>query len=89
MLRMYSLYDRKMRQFSPPQLAQNDEVMARSLKDNIPDGSLPKVHPEDFDLFCIGEMDLDSGAVSGIAVQSICNLQVLIPVKDSSQLELV
>lgn len=46
-MRIYCLLDRKLREFGALMQAQNDEVITRLLRDTLPAGSLPAVHPED------------------------------------------
>ena len=57
--RIYSLYDKLAKNYSDPFVAVNDDVVFRQLRF---DKTLAVV-PEDFDLYCLGEFDSDTGEV--------------------------
>jgi len=78
MLRVYSLYDRKMKSYSAPQLAMNDAVICRELSDKVPAESLQGKHPEDFDVMHLGDMDLDTGVLVPCMPVLVCNLRALV-----------
>lgn len=63
-MRLYSMLDRKMKEFGAVMIAQNDEVMIRTLKDSLPSGSIVASHPEDFDLFFLGAMAMETGVIA-------------------------
>lgn len=63
-MEIYSLFDRKLREFGPLLLSNNGESIKRALRDGIPgSGSLIDKHPEDFDVMLLGAFDADSGVI--------------------------
>lgn len=77
-LRLYSLFDRKGKRYSPPQLAYNDAVMVRELKVNLPEGSMPFRYPEDFDLVCLGAMDEQTGVIASVSPELVCSVSAIV-----------
>lgn len=65
-LRAYSIFDVKIRAYSPPFYAVNDGMAGRMLTDlvNDPTTSIGR-HPRDFSLFCLGVFDDSTGALEG------------------------
>lgn len=63
-MRMYSLFDRKMKEFGAVVLGSNDEVTKRALREGAPQmrGTL-KEYPEDFDLYFLGEFEPETGVI--------------------------
>lgn len=65
MQRVYSLLDRKLREFGPLVLAKNDETIRRSVVDGIRGSkSVQEAHAGDFDLFCVGEFEEENGMLT-------------------------
>lgn len=63
--RIYSVRDCKIGAFAPPCLFENDAVATRAFGDMVTkdrDG-LVGSHPEDFALYCIGEINLENGHI--------------------------
>lgn len=62
-MRVYSLFDLKMREYGPLVLQTTDESVVRALGEIFqgPTDSTIRKHPEDFDLLCIGEFDVENG----------------------------
>ena len=78
MLNFYSLFDKKMGEFSPPTVAVNDVVIYRSLRDGLSPESLPGKHPEDFDLYFLGTFDPATGSLSSSGPSKfVCNLSLI------------
>lgn len=69
---MYTVRDSKSEAYLPPFLAENAAVAIRLLVDAAegPNSIMGK-HPEDFQVFQIGEFDQQSGEVKGIIHTSI------------------
>lgn len=64
-MNVYSLLDRKLRQYGALALERNDFGIQRGIADGVrqqPDAMLAR-HPEDFDLYQVGEFDDESGVV--------------------------
>lgn len=77
-MRVYSLYDRKVKEYGNLVLASNDGTILRALKEGIrPDTTMGK-YPEDFDLVCIGEFDPETGSLDGFGVDVISNVRTLL-----------
>lgn len=56
-LRLYSIYDSKAEQFSPPQVYHNDMLALRAFEGIVNDDKmLIKKYPEDFSLYYIGNL---------------------------------
>jgi hypothetical protein len=57
LLRLYSIYDSKAEQFSPPQVYHNDMLALRAFEGIVNDDNmLIKKYPEDFSLYYIGNI---------------------------------
>jgi len=55
-VRIYSMYDRKLKEFGPLTTARNDDGILRAVQDGIPgSGSVLERHAEDFDLMYLGD----------------------------------
>lgn len=56
-MRLYSIYDSKAEQFSPPQVYHNDMLALRAFEGIVNDDKmLIKKYPEDFSLYYIGNL---------------------------------
>lgn len=63
---VYSLWDRKLREFGALVISRNDESIIRAVCDGIPgSNSMVAKHPEDFDLMRLGEYFPASGFLGG------------------------
>lgn len=61
-LRLYSIYDSKAEQFSPPQVYHNDMLALRAFEGIANDDKmLIKTYPEDFSLYYIGNIGDSDG----------------------------
>lgn len=61
-LRLYSIYDSKAEQFSPPQVYHNDMLALRAFEGIVNDDKmLIKKYPEDFTLYYIGNLGDSDG----------------------------
>lgn len=79
---IYALFDMKAGEFGQPMVSQNDGTAARVLR-GLPQGSIPMEHPGDFNLVCIGEMDMETGSVTPTQPRIIASLEVLIGGSDA------
>ena len=62
LLRLYSIYDSKAEQFSPPQVYHNDMLALRAFEGIVNDDKmLIKKYPEDFSLYYIGNLGDSDG----------------------------
>lgn len=56
-LRLYSIYDNKAEQFSPPQVYHNDMLALRAFEGLVNDDkTLINTYPEDFSLYYVGNL---------------------------------
>lgn len=61
-LRLYSIYDSKAEQFSPPQVYHNDMLALRAFEGIVNDDKmLIKKYPEDFSLYYVGDLGDSDG----------------------------
>lgn len=61
-LRLYSIYDSKAEQFSPPQVYHNDMLALRAFEGIVNDDKmLIKKYPEDFTLYYVGNLSDSDG----------------------------
>lgn len=68
---MYSVFDRKLQEYGNVVLARNDEHIRRNLIDGVKGSkSVMELHPEDFDLVCLGTFDELKGEVSHVHMDS-------------------
>lgn len=84
---VYSLFDRKLREYGALVLERNDEAIVRSLIDGVRgSGSLMEKHPEDFDLMHIGSYNTASGQLGSqaelFAPRLVANLGELLKVME-------
>lgn len=72
---LYSLFDRKARQFGPIVVERTEGSVRRSLEAGIPgSGSIMEKYPDDYDLYLVGSFDEDVGLVEGCAPRCVDNL---------------
>lgn len=62
-MRLYSLLDTAAREYGPVMLFQNDAVARRWLQDQLPAQSLERRRSYDFQVFCLGVMDVHTGVI--------------------------
>lgn len=87
-MRLYTLFDRKMKEYGNLVMAQNDETVFRALREGIPAGSTPGKYPEDFDLFYVGNYDVETGVLGSEFPSLVGNLRGILTVAVDPQLEL-
>lgn len=65
-MRIYGLFDRKMKQYGSVMLflSVNDDTMRRQLQENVPEHAFERKHAEDFDLFWLGAISLETGTIA-------------------------
>lgn len=77
--RIYSIYDVCTGSFEAPFLAPNDRTSMRIVNDNLLfRDTLIKRHPEDYQLFIIGEFYKDSGEIVPMKPVKVINLSDLL-----------
>jgi len=62
-LMMFSIFDRKLREYGAPLVQRNEESMCRELRSMKGSLGMMDKYPEDFDLHVIGEYDAETGRV--------------------------
>lgn len=74
-LKIFTVYDTKAQFFGQPFFDQQEASAIRSWSDSVNDGSNPANqwhnHPEDFQLFLVGEFDNETGKVDSILPQAL------------------
>lgn len=83
---VYSLFDRKLREYGPLAVVKNDESVKRSLLDSIVgSGSLQEKHANDYDVMQVGWFFADTGYLTGMPdiPRFVVNLGELIGVAPS------
>lgn len=75
-MRVYSLYDRKMKEFGQLVLSNNDETVTRALIEGLKGGKGATIHeyPKDFDLVLLGQFDPETGELVGEAARVVVNV---------------
>lgn len=63
-MKLYSVFDKKSGLYSIPFGAENDIIARRAFYRSATSSSDLSVFPEDFDLYCLGEFNTQSGALS-------------------------
>jgi len=90
---VYSLFDRKLRQYGQLVLERNDYGVQRGLGDGIKaqGESLLAKHPEDFDLYQVAEFDDESGVVTALVPpRFVSSVSDVVPARvDEGQLSLL
>lgn len=71
LFRIYSVYDEKAEDFSPPFFQQNDRLAMRMLQEGMKGNSMLGAYPEDFKLYCLGEFNSGTGKVVGIELPKL------------------
>jgi len=79
-MQVFSLFDRKLREYGQLVLSNNAEGAKRGLVDGVVGSkSLIEKHPGDFDLMHVGGFDMDSGILVGLKVPTlVCNIGELL-----------
>lgn len=86
-MNVYSLFDRKLRQYGQLMTERNDFGMQRGLSDGLrvnPESLISK-HPGDFDLYQVGSFDDESGLFGEEPAipRLVCNLLDLVAIAPS------
>lgn len=80
MRKVYSIFDRKLLQFGALVVDVNDYSVQRSLLDAVrstPDSLMSK-HPDDFDLYYLGEFEEGLGVLEIVPKKMVCNVAELV-----------
>jgi len=79
-MQMYSLLDKKAGSFGGILLAQSDGHVSRIIAERFRgSGDTVEKYPEDFDLYALGDYDLDTGKVVSL-VKFVVNVAVVLPI---------
>jgi len=81
MVKVYSVYDRKLQEFGQLAVSKNDESMRRAVIDNVSgSNTLIEKHAVDFDLMCVGEFEQTNGFLCGLTgpPRLVCNVGELL-----------
>lgn len=83
-VKIYSLRDSKAEEFGGLMLAPNVEIVYRGLRQGIPSNSPVGQYPEDYDLYFVGEFDMETGWLTSVPPQSLGNVLSIIGGKDNA-----
>lgn len=74
-MRVYSLLDRKLKEYGPLVLGNTDEAICRALMEGFEgvQNTITK-YPRDFDLMFLGTFDAETGALSGDRALLVANV---------------
>lgn len=79
MFKLYSLFDRKLLEYGQLLQARNDEAIKRNVLDGIKgSNSTVERYPEDFDVFCLGEFDAESGQIQAERARLVVNVATVL-----------
>jgi len=74
-MRVYSIFDRKLKEYGQLVTQRNDEAVRRSLVDGVRgSGSTLEKHPQDFDIMVLGEFDPETGVLITMTPQLVANV---------------
>jgi hypothetical protein len=76
LLKIYSIFDSAASAYTQPFFMHNDALALRAFEDNVnAENNNIASHPDQFTLFCIGEYDDTSGAITSDVPRSLGNGQ--------------
>jgi hypothetical protein len=71
-MKIYSIYDKASEAFSPPIFLPADGIALRQVQDSVADPQSPMhKHPEDFELYRLGEFDQEKGKLKTYQPQKL------------------
>jgi len=76
-MQLYAIFDRKLKEFGQTLVAErNSSAFLRNVVDGVKraEGSLMHSHPEDFDVYCLGAVDRESGVITVVPPRLVENL---------------
>lgn len=74
-LKAYSIRDVRVEAYNRPSFVQNEAVMKRSVEDALMTESHAfALHPEDFQVYYIGEFDEETGKFEAVAPEHVFNV---------------
>lgn len=74
-MQVYSLFDRKLREYGGLVLSQNDGTVKRALHEGVPPNSTLGKYPEDYDLMLLGEFDPETGVLRAGQIMLVDNVR--------------
>lgn len=87
-MKMYSIFDRAAHMFGSVIVQNNDDLCKRNVKTALISGAFDKqilTYPEDFELYCLGDFDNETGKVVPIEPAFVIGLRDLIPAKEEKE----
>jgi len=76
-MQLYAIFDRKLKEFGQTVVAErNSSAFLRNVVDGVKraEGSLMHSHPEDFDVYVLGEIDRETGQITAQAPRLVENV---------------
>lgn len=77
-MRVYSLFDRKLREYGSLVLCQNDEAVKRAIHEGIPANSTVGKYPEDYDVMLLGDFDSATGVIEPLQIVLVENVREIL-----------
>lgn len=74
-MKVYSLFDRKLREYGGLVLCPNDDGVRRALHEGVTPNSTVGKYPEDYDLMYLGEFDPQSGVIKPDLIALVDNVR--------------
>lgn len=76
-MKLYALLDKKMGEFGPVLVANNDGHMSRLLQERMDQNQTVAKYPADFDLYELGSYEVETGKIEPVQ-RFVCNMGVLL-----------
>lgn len=78
-MNIYSLFDRKVKEYGQLVVATTDDAIRRAVHEGIPSsGTVIAKYPQDFDLMFLGSVDPETGVLTGQVPRLIANVADLL-----------
>lgn len=74
---LYSIFDTKSREFSPPQIHHNDDVASRTVLGALTGDSMLSRFPQDYELHHVGTFDSEKGIFNSASPRFIVAISTL------------
>lgn len=81
-MKIYSIFDRAAHTYGSLIVQNNDDLCKRNIKTALLSGAFDKqilTYPEDFELFTLGEFDLENGKISPVEPVFVVRISDLLP----------
>lgn len=84
-MKVYSILDRKLKEYGPLFLSRNDDAVRRAVVDGFRgSNSVMEKHPDDFDLYEVGVFNHDTGELIGCSPVLVFTLGAILEVDNGT-----